>query len=261
LLEELRVDENPGVEIEMLLALRGRPNILQLLDAGKDSIKGYAVMEPRGANLTDIVFGGIPELNESIIRAVMRGLLLGVSHIHHAGFAHLGSSLENTMVVDPAIPGREVKIMHSGFAVRLGQTASGAVRRSAPMMVGDPIYYSPEVWSAYASDNSWRYIDTQMRRHERFFGDKVDIWCCGLMLLVMVYKRTPKWFTSPFEVLHGDSFRKATHGMILEVPELASIVESRRYSDGLWGIMQQMLQFDPRERPTAVQALANGWFA
>lgn len=101
-----------------------------------------------------------------------------------------------------------------------------------------------------------------MRTGADYYGNRVDIWCCGVSILVWIvidFRHLLRHDSlSWFKLGSGASFELATGRRIREVPELAAVISS--FTDDCWDLIQCMLCLDPLERPDAAAALGHRWF-
>ncbi len=104
-----------------------------------------------------------------------------------------------------------------------------------------------------------------MARLEPYYADRVDMWCCGIMLLMMATRRNPPWQRAdaarrPSEnafTVDDSIFEPATRG---EIHARSSREGDPHFSDECWDLMQCLLWAVPLERPTAAEALDHPWF-
>jgi serine/threonine protein kinase len=93
-----------------------------------------------------------------------------------------------------------------------------------------------------------------------YCGDKVDIWCCGIMLLMMITKRYPPWQVGAREfVVDQAMIDLATRFNILRIDAVARVRTT--VGDSCWDLLQKMLLLESQLRPTTTEALAHPWFA
>ncbi len=149
----IHVLEDLDIELAVMEAARGHPQVIQMLCAGKDAAQAYIVMEyPSGGELFEHVSraGRLPEANAL---GVMRDVLRGVAFLHAHDFAHRDISLENVVVCAAGGIG-QVKLSEFGLA--------------APLVVTPPALSNPRPADAPSGNcPTWRL---------RWVPTRVAIW-------------------------------------------------------------------------------------
>lgn len=96
-----------------------------------------------------------------------------------------------------------------------------------------------------------------MSRLKPYYADRVDMWCCGIMLLTMITRRVPPW-QQQLGARGAAALEAATSGRIRAIP---AIRDHHVDDDRCWDLVEWMLRADPLARPTALDALAHAWIA
>lgn len=151
----IHVLEDLDVELAVMEAARGHPQVIQMLCAGKDAAQAYIVMEyPSGGELFEHVSraGRLPEADAL---GVMRDVLRGVAFLHAHDFAHRDISLENVVVCAAGGIG-QVKLSEFGLAAPLVRDAAGVIQPSpGGRPFGKLSYMAPEVGAYTRCDLGW----------------------------------------------------------------------------------------------------------
>ncbi len=92
-------------------------------------------------------------------------------------------------------------------------------------------------------------------RGEAFYGDRIDMWSCGIIMLVMLTGGYPPWAD-----VGGRRGVPPPPGHLREMIQ-ARVPDDVIASDAFWGLLEALLHRNPLERPTAEGALAHAWFA
>lgn len=154
-----------------------------------------------------------------------RQLLRGVAALHAKGIIHHDLKLSNWGVVDTSFKNFTTVILDYGLAVQQMSCQPNKERGTAP-------YRAPEMRTAW-------------------YGEKVDVWACGVIGLVLLWSLDGQrpWQSPPKDNKEIDEyFRK--HGEPASADKAAN--PTRTY---LYGLLRSMLQWDPKERISAEEAL------
>lgn len=81
------------------------------------------------------------------------------------------------------------------------------------------------------------------------YNEKVDIWAAGVLLFKMVAGRTP--FESEY---HSQTINNIMSADITFPPAF------EKYSSQLTALISKIFNKDPKERPSAIECLRDGWF-
>ncbi|KAK4106813.1 kinase-like protein [Parathielavia hyrcaniae] len=213
----------------MLLSTLDHPNILPIKAAFETQQTIYVITElATGGDLYSLLMR-YDQLDEWVVRSIIRQVLRGLAYIHSKGVAHRDIKTENILCgITPNVPYR---IMLSDFGVS-GIPGRGRLKSS----VGTPFYRSPE-------------CDTPGHGHDL----SVDTWAVGMLTLQLClgYEEFPGIdsvvFRSQEDVDKYLTFAFST-------PRLQGRVSkpAKRFICGC-------LAYDSARRPTASQAFAHGW--
>lgn len=183
-----------------------------------------------GGNLQHYVeaAGRLPEWQA---RCFFQQLMLALSYSHSLQIAHrdikLGNILLNTTYQVPIL-----KVCDFGYSKNM---AFGSVPKTR---VGTAAYISPEV-----ARTAGQVYDTE----------KADVWSCGVTLYCMLAGRYP--FLDSDQQVRLKLIQGLTpYDVEVAVGKLVGI------SPECLDLVRQLLDIDPRSRPTIAQVMANPWF-
>ena len=122
------------------------PNLISVLDIGEtDDGQHVMVLElAKGPSLADVI-GTKPLATERTVKLV-RQLLAGLDHAHHAGLIHRDLKPANVMV-ETSDSGEEIaRIVDFGIAILRNpdETIAGGKLTSTGQILGTPLYMAPE---------------------------------------------------------------------------------------------------------------------
>ncbi|WIA08718.1 hypothetical protein OEZ85_008142 [Tetradesmus obliquus] len=182
-------------EINLLLRLRNKPNIIQLIDSQVFTDEGliYMVQEygeidlarllakhdavRRAAAGVDLAKGGLLQdnLDENFIRLYWQQMLQAVSGVHDQRIVHSDLKPANFLLVEG-----QLKLIDFGIAKAICGDTTSIARES---QVGTLNYMSPEA----ILGGSTNILGGPAMR----VGRPSDVWSLGCILYQMVYGRTP----------------------------------------------------------------------
>jgi serine/threonine-protein kinase len=201
------------------------PNIVEILDCDvhPQSGRAFIVMEfLEGEGLRDyLTRTGALAGQPGVVAAIMRQVLAGLETAHQRGIVHRDLKPDNVFL--EASRGQvTAKILDFGIAKLLNQGAPGASHTQTGIIMGSPLYMSPE-----------------QCRGERQIDARSDIYSLGCMLFEMLCGTAP--FTGEFA-----GALLAAH-MMTPPPAPSSIVKG--IAPELEELTMRMLAKDPGARP------------
>jgi len=210
-------------EVAIMASLPDHPALVRLRAAYEDAEAVHLVMELcDGGELFDrIVARG--RYTERAAAAAARTVAEVVRACHAHGVMHRDLKPENFLYAGKS-EDAQLKAIDFGLSVffKPGERFTE--------IVGSPYYMAPEV----------------LRRN---YGPEVDIWSAGVILYILLCGVPPFWAETEQGVA-----RAILRGSLDLQRE-----PWPRISDGAKSLVRQMLQMDPRKRPTAQQVLEHPW--
>ncbi|KFM29322.1 putative serine/threonine-protein kinase mps1 [Auxenochlorella protothecoides] len=181
-------------EITLLNSLRGKSNIIQLIDAEVYRAEGiiFMVLECGEIDLARLLQkreaarkehdGGAASLDENFIRLYWEQMLRAVHTIHEVRIVHSDIKPANFLVVEG-----QLKLIDFGIAKAIQSDTTSIARES---QVGTLNYMSPEAILG-GQNNIKGGPPMKVGWVERRVGRASDIWSLGCILYQMVYGATP----------------------------------------------------------------------
>ncbi|CAN6322974.1 unnamed protein product [Urochloa humidicola] len=210
-------------EVAIMASLPDHPALVRLRAAYEDAEAVHLVMELcDGGELFDrIVARG--RYTERAAAAAARTVAEVVRACHAHGVMHRDLKPENFLYAGKS-EDAQLKAIDFGLSVffRPGERFTE--------IVGSPYYMAPEV----------------LRRN---YGPEVDIWSAGVILYILLCGVPPFWAETEQGVA-----RAILRGSLDLQRE-----PWPRISEGAKSLVRQMLQMDPKKRPTAQQVLEHPW--
>ncbi|KAJ3055542.1 serine/threonine-protein kinase HAL4/sat4 [Rhizophlyctis rosea] len=162
-------------------------NVVETVDLIQDENQHWCeVMEyVAGGDLySQIQSGTIKDLDE--INCLFKQLIHGVAYLHEVGVAHRDLKPENLLL---DAQNRILKITDFGTS-EVFRTCFEKTARKAKGLCGSEPYIAPEGWAG-----------------GEYEGPKVDMWSCGIILYIMLYRSIP-WRSSRYNDPHYSDYLK-----------------------------------------------------
>ncbi|KAG4934558.1 hypothetical protein JHK87_048560 [Glycine soja] len=210
-------------QVLILQHLSGQPNIVEFKVAYEDRQNVHLVMELcLGGTLFDRITAK-GSYSESEAASIFRQIVNVVHACHFMGVMHRDLKPENFLLAskDPKAP---LKATNFGLSVFIEE---GKVYKE---IVGSAYYMAPEVLN-------------------RNYGKEIDVWSAGIILYILLSGVPPFWGEndrSIFESILGGK-------LDLESAPWPSISAAAK------DLIRKMLNYDPKKRITAVEALEHPW--
>ncbi|KAK8670939.1 hypothetical protein V6N13_037551 [Hibiscus sabdariffa] len=208
-------------EPKILALVSPHPNIIHLHNLFEDDSHLHMVLDlcPLSKDLFNLIVDDGP-LPEARARPIFIQLLEAIVHIHGLGVVHRDIKPENVL-------------FDSRDSVKLTDFGSADVVAMEPMrgVVGTPYYVAPEILAG------------------REYGEKVDVWSCGVILYVMLAGYPP---------FHGETVGEIFQAVLrgnLRFPAGDFQSVSRAVKD----LLRKMLCKDVSRRLSAEQVLRHPW--
>ena len=216
-------------EIEILQTV-DHPNIIKLVDVYEDEKFLHLVTELcTGGEMFDRIIAKTKSeeghYSEADAATIMRKILDAIDYIHTVhNICHRDLKPENFLFMTQA-EDAELKIIDFGLS-RFEEEQKYMTTR-----VGTPYYIAPEVLS-------------------RMYDKSCDLWSCGVIMYILLCGYPPFYGDTDAEIFA--SVRKAEFNF--PSPEWDEI------SDQAKTLIQTLLSKNPKNRPTAAEALNHEWF-
>eukprot|EP00800_Vazella_pourtalesii_P002932 TRINITY_DN1286_c0_g1_i12.p1 TRINITY_DN1286_c0_g1~~TRINITY_DN1286_c0_g1_i12.p1 ORF type:complete len:597 (-),score=116.57 TRINITY_DN1286_c0_g1_i12:82-1872(-) len=236
-------------EVKSLRKMK-HPNVVKLKEIVRENNYLYFVFECMKENLYEMIKKRTKPFPESATRNITYQVLQGLAYMHKNGFFHRDMKPENLLCNGP----EQVKIADFGLAREI---------RSQPP------------YTDYVATRWYRAPEILLR--STAYNSPVDLWALGC-IMAEVYTFRPLFpganevdeifkvcavLGSPSRESWADGMRLAS-SMSFKFPninatKLRNIVRNAK-SEGV-DLMEKLLSWDPRKRPSAIEALRHKYFS
>ncbi|OMJ69612.1 hypothetical protein SteCoe_32610 [Stentor coeruleus] len=206
-----------------ILKRADHPNIIRLYEFYEDEKHYHLVTEyVSGGELFDFIIKS-KMLSEAIAANFLRQILSAVAYCHEHNIVHRDLKPEN-LLLDRESADATVKVIDFGTSVIFEET------KQLTQKYGTAYYIAPEV----------------LRKD---YNEKCDIWSCGVILYIFLSGRPPFGGKNDKDILI-----KVQQGHFnMSGPEWEKISPDAKK------LIQKMLEYDPKLRYSAKQALQDPW--
>lgn len=240
-------------EIQSLRKVQ-HPNLIKLKEVVREKTELFLIFEYCEKNIFQIQrqradqMSGAMAFSDKEIRSIMCQTLLGVQAIHKAGFMHRDMKPENLLIC-----GDLVKVADFGLAKEI---------RSRPP------------FTEYVSTRWYRAPELVL--HSTHYNSPIDIWACAVIFAELYLCRPLFPGTSESDQLfkicsilgsplpsEWDEGYQLARRMNMRFPTVAPTPLRQILSaapPSAVDLIEQMLRFNPAERPTATQCLQHSYF-
>ncbi|EJW03896.1 CAMK/CAMKL/CHK1 protein kinase [Edhazardia aedis USNM 41457] len=198
------------------------PNIIKFVDYYNTNASTYIIMELAESELFDLIEPG-EGLHIKLVQFYFKQLLSAVRYLHDNGIVHRDIKPENILLDCFG----NIKLSDFGFSTLYKFQGKERVLSSC---VGSYRYMAPEVFIAK-------------------YDHKVDIWSCGIVLLVLIVGDL-SWDKAIIEDENFVTYKQMqTH----------NYYPFNKMSPHMLKIFKEMCHLNPKHRPSAAQILENDW--
>ena len=206
-----------------ILRKADHPNIIRLYEFFEDEKHYHLVTEyVAGGELFDFIIKS-KMLSESIAAHFLRQILSAVAYCHERNIVHRDLKPEN-LLLDRESADATLKVIDFGTSAIFDDS------KKLTQKYGTAYYIAPEV----------------LRRE---YNEKCDIWSCGVILYIFLCGKPPFGGKNDKDILS-----RVTQGIVSTVgPEWDKISQEAK------NLIKKMLEYDPKQRYSAKQALQDPW--
>ncbi|XP_041106070.1 serine/threonine-protein kinase ICK-like [Polyodon spathula] len=225
-------------------------NVVKLKEVIRENDQLYFVFEYMKENLYQLMKDRVKLFPESSVRNIMYQILQGMAFIHKHGFFHRDMKPENLLCMGPEL----VKIADFGLAREIRSRppytdyVSTRWYRAPEVLLRSTNYSSPidqwavgcimaEIYTLRPLFPGSSEVDTIFKICQVLGTPNKNDWSEGYQLAAAMHFRWPQCVPSNLKTLVPNASSEAIH------------------------LMRDMLQWDPKKRPTASQALRYSYFS
>ncbi|KAI9805446.1 MAG: hypothetical protein M1825_000697 [Sarcosagium campestre] len=281
------------LELREVIFLRSLPvhaHLVPALDISLDpySKKLHICMEHMDGNLYQLMKArDHKHLDGASVKSILFQILSGLEHIHAHGFFHRDIKPENILVSTsaPQDSGTTTFHRHSAIATPPSTPPLYTIKIADFGLARETLSKSP--YTTYVSTRWYRAPEVLLRAGE--YSAPVDIWAIGAMAVEVatlkplfpgsnevdqvwrvceIMGSPGNWYSKGGSKVGGGDWREGTRlaqKLGFSFPKMAphamdSILQTPRWPESLSNFVTACLMWDPRNRPTAKEALAHTYF-
>lgn len=239
-------------EIKIIQYLR-HENVVTLHEIMVEKNECYMVFEYLSHDLTGLLNHPTFRLTDGQKKNLAHQLMLGIEYIHQKGILHRDLKAANILISNTGV----LKLADFGLArqydKRRKQDYTNRVvtiwYRSPELLLGETSYGAAiDIWSAAC------VLVEIFTRHSLFPGDGTEVNQLEKIYGVMGTPSKTEW---------PDIVELPWYELMRPTPKIPSTFHekySEKVSSEAFALLQQMLSFDPKNRPSAEESLAHSYF-
>ena len=196
----------------------------------------YLVLEYiNGAELFDIISFTEPFSNNTA-RYFFHKFMEGLLYLHTNGLVHRDIKVENLMIDINGV----LKFIDFGFTAQIQGPHNNGLLND---LVGTRNYLAPELWQG-----------------GQYEGTKVDIFCAGIVLFIMLSGHPPFNSANPNKDIYYKAFANKGPAAYWNVIQSKYHVNPGFASEEFKNLINMMIACDPSDRPTLQDIMKNKWY-
>ncbi|XP_036368226.1 serine/threonine-protein kinase/endoribonuclease IRE1 [Octopus sinensis] len=219
-------------EVELLRESDQHPNVVRYFCTEADSQFRYIALQLGTATLADYVEDRCPLLKEFDQRSLLHQAISGIQHLHSLDIVHRDIKPQNVLLSISGVQ-NEPRAMISDFGLCKKLTAGQGSLSHRPGVTGTDGWIAPEVIACSGSQK---------------ITCAVDIFSAGCVIYYVVTKG---------QHLFGDSLQRQANIMAGHF-NLSCLADESYFM--CRSLVQQMISFNPRDRPTSKSVLKHPFF-
>lgn len=202
-------------------------NVVRLLSTDEDDTNIFLIMElAAGGELFDRIAPDVG-VGEELAHFYFKQLVAGMSHLHQKGICHRDLKPENILLDDCG----NLKISDFGLATVFRHQGATRILNTP---CGTPPYLAPEIAAC------------------KYYGDRVDIWSCGIILYVLLAGNTA-WAEPTMRDVEFQAF-------VAGYDRGLSFIPWCEFSKDVLRLIMGILHIDPDRRYTEREIRSDPWF-
>jgi len=225
-------------EIVVMQSLRGQQHCINLFDVYEDWESVYLVQQlAPGGHLAERIKTVKGQFQEDEAAVLVAQVLEALDALHSRGIAHRDVKFENLLLMSKDPQSEEynrVKLCDFGLCKALDDTGS------ITTISGTKRFFAPEIVQSLHTAKP----GAGLPHHEVRYDLKVDIWALGVVCYTLLYGEEP--FKNESDSIMFPKIRRGAN-----IPTTAS--------HGAQDMVSRLLCLDPKQRPSAQQALQHPW--
>lgn len=209
-----------------ILRFCDHPNVVKFVELYQDPVHYHFILELcRGGDLGTWVKNHGP-LSEEETKAAIYQVLKSLAYLHACGLMHRDVKCENFLFLHKSATS-PVKLIDFGLSTKMHE------REKMYSIVGTPTYIAPEMIEKIGYD------------------EKIDVWAVGVMTYFLLTGLYP---------FMGDTHQTLFLNIKNNNYNMKSVEQFKRVSPMCKEFIASIFQRNPKNRPTAHEALRNVWF-